>query len=186
MNKKFTVYLSPGIIMRLKVEAAKKGQMHYSSLIESKIRIFFDKIKNIGGYSELKNNKKYKNLLSTFSPSKRGRPWDKGPSEKKKSITLYMPESIFKSISKFAKSFGQSNSSIVELAILLDQDELIVGIPLSNKFRNMSITDLELATLLKRVEDSGADDISEFLYVCQYSWVMDVIRKEINSNRQER
>lgn len=116
-------------------------------------------------------------MMDSFIPSKKGRPWDQ-KTISKKNLTLYLSESTLKSVEKFAARFDLCKSSIIELALRISNLEVIRSIPL---FNGLKFYDSDMELLKNIMKKTGAKTISEILHVCQYSWIIKEIRKEIEN-----
>ncbi|NLE00942.1 MAG: hypothetical protein GX640_13835 [Fibrobacter sp.] len=179
-SKKFTVYLPSELLSTIKLEAAHKGNMHYSELISLKLMEAFDAIKGVKNLSELTDSSRYKNVLDSFTPSRVGRPKSKKPSSKVR-VTLYLSEITINSIETYAKRFSTSNSSVLELALLISHRELNSSIPL---FDGTKLYESDFELLQNVLKKAGAESITEFLYACQYPWIIEPIKKEIEATRR--
>ncbi len=92
------------MIPEIKIEAAQKGNMQYSDLISSKIQRALKEISSVKSLAELKNIGKYSDVIDSFVPSKKGRPWDQKTVFKKK------PHSLF--IGKYFKNYREIHKPI--------------------------------------------------------------------------
>lgn len=172
-SKKMTAYLPPDMLSAIKLEAAQKGNMRYSDLVSSKISDALSSLSDIKSYSELLENREYSNLLSSFTPSKIGRPWHK-ETISKVPVTLFLSTYYTSKISSFSKRFGLSRSSFIELSIRVSNKDINNGNPLIIK-----LSDSDKLLLKDLVVKTGASGVSEFLHSCNFTWVISEIRKEV-------
>lgn len=118
-RKKITVYLPDPLVRSLKIQAAQSGLMHYSGIAEARITKIFKELDNLKDYAELSRFSKYKDRLKDFIPVKPGRP----PADRKiiikKKITLYISLSFFKLLRRNQRRFNLSESSCIEMALIL-------------------------------------------------------------------
>lgn len=179
-----TLYLPLQTIKKLKMEAAIKGVMHYSSSIENSVLSFIKENESIKSYDEIKN--KYKEVTNSFVPSRVGRPWNKDSTTVKKALTVYLFPLSFKKMQKFAEKLTLSVSSMVELALLIaDNNESNDSkIPLYLSDPRLKFIEQDYVLLKKLMIDSGAEYISEFLAACSYTWIMKEIKKIISDNKR--
>lgn len=179
LSKKLKIYLPEELISSLKLEAAHKDTS-LSELISLKIYSVYEVLCSIESLSELINSRQYANILRSFAPSSRGRSWNRVP-KIKKSIGLYFSEITIQYIENLAKHFSLSNSSTIELTLLISHRELNSSIPL---FDGTKLYESEFELLQDILKKTGAESISEFLHACNYDWIIQPIKKEIEDRRE--
>jgi hypothetical protein len=118
-RKKLTVYLPHPLVRSLKIQAAQLGSMSYSGIAESNIKKILKEIEGLKDFAELSNSPKYKDRLKEFIPVKRGRPPIDRKIIIKKKITFYISLNFFKIIRRNQRHFNLSESSLIEMALIL-------------------------------------------------------------------
>ncbi|NLG17620.1 MAG: hypothetical protein GX556_09855 [Fibrobacter sp.] len=181
MNQKITAYLPSEIVNSVKIEAATKGSMEYSELIQRKITHALKEFGEIKDYEQF--TKYFQELTRSFSPSKRGRPWHKQSASSKKRLTLYLGSSIVKEISKVSVRFDISRSNVIELALKLSEKENANKSPLFIADPQLKFLENDYTLLKSLMKETGAEFVGEFLSACKYSWILKEIRKVIGENR---
>jgi len=172
--QRMNIYLPEALARSLHTEAGMLGKLRYSRFIAFKIADGISILKTVSAYTELKRKKRYKAIIEAFIPSRPGRRWDDS-SPLKKMVTFYFSKETISDIRRQGKRLGLSNSSVVELALLIANE----GVSPTN----IEFQESDIRILRETMAETGALTMTDFLTACQGKDSIRAIRKWIKYSR---
>jgi hypothetical protein len=180
LNVKSRFYLHPDLIEKAKIEAVTQGRMRYSDLMENNLSHAFHELVGVKDYKDLE--KRFGNITKSFSPSKRGRPWNKEPSERKP-LTMYLSSITTNQIDRYSKLLNVSKSDVIELALKITYATQNNGMTLFKIESGIKFTDNDYVLLKTIMKTCGCGSVSEFLNVCKNDRISKEIKKVVQEDR---